>query len=222
MSVLALEAGGPPYPDNVTNPALWFTLFGTPIDWGYLSTPQRALGGRPTYEPRGKMPGGSSNLYIMMHIRGHASDYDNWAYNGCPGWSYAECLEYFQKLEDQEDDTNPTAGKGGPIHVSNASLHSPNPTSQAFIDACLELGFPATDDFNGPNMEGVGWHHINVKDGKRYSTREGYLEPASYRQNLTLSTGSQATRLILDGDKCVGVEYVKDGERVQATARPEK
>jgi choline dehydrogenase len=221
VSVLALEAGAPPYPDNVTNPALWYTLFGTPIDWGYLSVPQKALGGRPTYEPRGKMPGGSSNLYIMMHIRGHASDYDNWAYNGCPGWSYAECLEYFQKLEDQEDDTNPTAGKGGPIHVSNASLHDPNPTSQAFIDACLELGFPATDDFNGPNMEGVGWHHINVKDGKRFSTREGYLEPASYRENLTLSTGSQATRLILDGDKCVGVEYVKDGAVTQARASRE-
>jgi choline dehydrogenase len=64
--------------------------------------PQKALGGRLIHEPRGKMPGGSSNLYMMMHIRGHAADYDNWAYNGCPGWSYAECLEFFQKLEDQE------------------------------------------------------------------------------------------------------------------------
>jgi choline dehydrogenase-like flavoprotein len=81
--------------ENVTNPALWPTLFGTPIDWGYVSVPQKALGGRLIYEPQGKMPGGSSNLYIMMHIRGHASDYDNWAYNGCPGWSYAECLEFF-------------------------------------------------------------------------------------------------------------------------------
>ena len=133
VSVLALEAGGEPYPENVSNPALWYTLFGSGVDWGYLSIPQRGLNGRQTYEPRGKMPGGSSNLYIMMHIRGHASDYDNWAYNGCPGWSFAECLEYFQKLEDQEDDTNPTAGKGGPIHVSNARLHDPNPTSEAFI-----------------------------------------------------------------------------------------
>jgi choline dehydrogenase len=221
VSVLALEAGGEPYPPNVSNPALWYTLFGTDVDWGYLSIPQKALGGRPTYEPRGKMPGGSSNLYIMMHIRGHASDYDNWAYNGCPGWSYAECLEYFQKLEDQEDDTNPTAGKGGPIHVSSAKLHGPNPTSQAFIDACVELGFPQTDDFNGPQMEGVGWHHINVKDGKRYSTKEGYLDPAAYRENLTLSTHSQATRLLLEGDRCVGVEYVKDGERTEARATRE-
>src|SRR4051812_27548264 len=221
VSVLALEAGGEPYPENVSNAQLWYTLFGTSIDWGYLSVPQKGLNGRPTYEPRGKMPGGSSNLYIMMHIRGHASDYDNWAYNGCPGWSFDECLSYFQKLEDQEDDTNPTGGKGGPIHLSNASLHEPNPTSQAFVDACLELGFPTTDDFNGPSMEGVGWHHVNVKDGKRYSTKEGYLDPISYRENLTVSQHSQATRLILENGRCVGVEYVNDGQLTTARATRE-
>jgi choline dehydrogenase len=222
VSVLALEAGGPgPYPENRSNAALWFTLFGSDIDWGYTSVPQQALGGRVTYEPRGKMPGGSSNLYIMMHIRGHASDYDNWAYNGCPGWSYDECLGYFQRLEDQEDGTNPTGGKGGPVHVSSAKLHSPNPTSQAFLQACYELGFPETDDFNGPHMEGAGWHHINVKDGKRFSTKEGYLEPNAYRSNLTLSTNSYATRLLIENDRCVGVEYIKDGQKVQARARRE-
>ena len=221
VSVLALEAGGEPYPPNVTNAALWYTLLGSEVDWGYLSVPQRGLGGRPTYEPRGKMPGGSSNLYIMMHIRGHASDYDNWAYNGCPGWTYAECLQFFQKLEDQDDDTNPTAGKGGPIPVMNAKLHEPNPTSQAFIDACLELGFPSTDDFNGPQMEGVGWHHLNVKEGKRFSTKEGYLDPNLWRENLTLETHAQATRLLLEGDRCVGVEYVQGGERKEARATRE-
>src|SRR5690242_6700728 len=102
VSVLALEAGGPDVPDAVHNPSIWYTLLGSEIDWGYLSTPQRALNGRPTYEPRGKLPGGSSNLYIMMHIRGNPSDFDNWAYNGCPGWTYEECIPYFQKLEDQE------------------------------------------------------------------------------------------------------------------------
>ena len=159
------------------------------IDWGYLSVPQQALGGRPTYEPRGKMPGGSSNLYIMMHIRGHASDYDNWAYNGCPGWSY-DGVPRRTSRSSRTRRTTPTrpAGKGGPIHVSNASLHDPNPTSQAFLDACAELGFPSTDDFNGPNMEGAGWHHINVKDGKRYShARRATSTRSRYRENLTLS-----------------------------------
>lgn len=221
VSVLALEAGGEPYPETVRDASLWYTLLGSEIDWGYLSVPQPALGGRMTYEPRGKMPGGSSNLYIMMHIRGHRADYDNWAYNGCPGWSYDECLPYFQRLEDQEDETNRTGGKGGPIPVTSAKLHSPNPTSQAFLQACYELGFAETDDFNGLRMEGAGWHHLNVKDGQRFSTKEGYLDPVAYRTNLTLSTHSYATRLLIEGDRCVGVEYVKDGQVVQARARRE-
>jgi choline dehydrogenase len=206
--VLVLEAGGGPneVPEGVHNASIWFTLLGSPIDWGYTSVPQPGLDGRVTYEPRGKLIGGSSNLYIMMHIRGHASDYDNWAYNGCPGWTYEDCIPYFQKLEDQEDDTNPTAGRGGPIPVMNAGLHSPNPTSAAFIDACKEIGFAETADFNGPNMEGTGWHHINVKDGKRSSTAEGYLIPALERPNLTLATHAQATKLLMDGKRCTGVE----------------
>jgi choline dehydrogenase len=220
-SVLALEAGGAAIPENVHVPALWYTLLGSEIDWGYQSVPQPGLDGRQSYEPRGKLPGGSSNLYIMMHIRGHRSDYDSWAYNGCPGWSYDECLDFFQKLEDQEDDTNPTGGKGGPIHLQNAKDHGPNPTSEAFYEACVELGYPTTEDFNGPSMEGVGWHHINVKDGQRWSTREGYVVPAMQRSNFTLSTDSLATRLLFDGTRCTGVEYVKDGKVERATARRE-
>ena len=114
----------------------------------------------------------------MMHIRGHPSDYDGWAAGGATGWTYQDCLPYFQKLENQEDDTNPWAGHGGPLPVTNAGKHDPNPTSRAFIDACLELGYPGTEDFNGPNMEGAGWHHINVVDGKRFAAYRGYLEPA--------------------------------------------
>ena len=186
VSVLALEAGGEPYPENVTNPALWYTLFGTPVDWGYLSVPQQALGGRPTYEPRGKMPGGSSNLYIMMHIRGHARTTTTGPTTAARAGATTSASRTSRSWRTRRTTRTRPAGKGGPIHVSNAGLHDPNPTSQAFLDACAELGFPSTDDFNGPNMEGAGWHHINVKDGKRYSTKEGYLDPASYRENLTL------------------------------------
>jgi choline dehydrogenase len=210
--VLALEAGGSEIPENARIAPLWFTLLGSPVDWGYQSVPQPALDGRQSYEPRGKLPGGSSNLYIMMHIRGHRSDYDTWAYSGCPGWSYDDVQPYFQKLEGQEDDTSPWAGRSGPLVVTNAKLHNPNPTSQAFINACLELGFPATDDFNGPQMEGTGWHHINVKDGRRASTRECYLEPALSRLNLTLATGANALRLLFAGRRCIGVEYLQDGQ----------
>jgi choline dehydrogenase len=209
VKVLAIEAGPVERPENVHTAAIWYTLLGSSIDWGYTSVPQPGLDGRQTYEPRGKAIGGSSNLYIMMHIRGHPSDYDNWAYNGCPGWTYQECIPYFQRSEDQEDDTNPTAGKGGPLAVTNAGKHNPNPTSAVFIEACKSLGFPETSDFNGPNMEGVGWHHINVRDGKRWSTAEGYLLPALSRPNLTLQSGAQATKLLFDGKRVNGVEYVQ-------------
>lgn len=219
--VLALEAGGADIPPDVATPWLWWTLMGSAVDWNYTTVAQTGLGGRSTPEPRGRIPGGSSNLNVMMHIRGHRADYANWAYNGCPGWTYDECLPWFQKHEDQEDDTNPTAGKGGPIHLANAKLHDPNPTSAAFIEACLELGYPATDDFNGPQMEGAGWHHLTIKDGVRQSTKVAYLDPAAGRPNLTVSTGSQATRLMFSGARCTGVEYLKDGQVRTAIARRE-
>ena len=209
--VLALEAGGMTFPAGVHRAPEWYTLLGSSVDWGYTTVPQPGLDYRQIREPRGKLPGGTSNLHLMIHIRGHRSDFDNWAYSGCPGWAYDDVLPYFQRLEDQEDDTNPTAGKGGPMHVANASLNHPNPTSLAFVDACLELGFPYSEDFNGPQMEGAGWHHINVKAGKRHGTFAGYLKLALERPNLCLETNAHATRLLFDGRRCVGVEYVQHG-----------
>lgn len=221
-SVLLLEAGGPRIPENVRHPGLWFTLFGSEVDWAYFSTPQKALNNRQTFEPRGKIPGGSSNLYIMMHIRGHRSDYDNWAYNGCPGWAYDDLIPYFMATENQEDNTNPTGGKNpNGIAVINAKDHGPNPTSRAFIDACLELGFPYTEDFNGPQMEGAGWHHLNIKDGKRHGANEAFIEPILGRPNFTLETNAYASRLLLEGNRCVGVEYLQDGQLKTARATQE-
>ncbi|MBN1148249.1 MAG: GMC family oxidoreductase N-terminal domain-containing protein [Anaerolineales bacterium] len=209
--VLVLEAGGTQIPDNAINPSTWFTLLGSEIDWGYTSVPQPGLNGRQIYEPRGKIIGGTSQLYLMMHIRGHAEDFNNWAYNGCPGWSYKDVLPYFQKLENQEDRTSDLVGQGGPLSVINTKNHEHHPLSQLFIDACLELGFPATDDFNGPQMEGAGWHHVNIKNGKRHSTAVAYLQPALGRTNLILEANAHATSLLFEGKRCIGVEYFKDG-----------
>lgn len=225
VRVLVLEAGNSQIPPDIENriqtPAAWPTLLGSEVDWGYRSVPQPALSGREIYEPRGKLPGGTSNLYVLMHIRGHASDYDGWEALGCTGWNYQSVLPYFQKLEDQEDDTGPWIGKGGPIALLNAGLHDPNPTSRAFIEACRELGYPYTEDFNGPQMEGTGWHHVNIRDGKRCSAREGYLFPALARPNVTLSANSQATRLLFENRRCVGVEYSQNGALQTARAEQE-
>ncbi|MCZ8100276.1 MAG: glucose-methanol-choline oxidoreductase [Microcystis aeruginosa Ma_OC_H_19870700_S124] len=214
VKVFVIEAGGGPeqIPEPVWNPPEWPSLLGSDIDWKYQSIPQPGLRGRQTNEPRGKLIGGSSNLYLMMHIRGHFSDFDNWAYHGALGWSYQEVLPYLKKLENQEDYPSDLAGHGGPLQVNYAKLHDPNPTSAAFVDACLALGYPYTEDFNGPNMEGVGWHHINIKDSKRHSMAAAYLIPALSRPNVTLSANSQVSRLLFDGKKCIGVEYVQNGE----------
>jgi choline dehydrogenase len=219
-TVLCLEAGSsevaPAVRADIDDPAHWRLVQNTAADWRYRSVPQPELrdpqsgGPRVTEEPRGKLPGGSSNLYIMMHVRGHRSDFDNWAYTGCPGWSYDAVLPYFQKLEDYEDDTNPLGGHGGPLSVADARLHEPSPVSRAFEDACIELGFPRTEDFNGPRMDGVGWHHANIRDGRRHNMFAAYLGPALARpnlDNLTLTCQAQVSRLLFDGDRCVGVEY---------------
>lgn len=224
VSVLLIEAGGPPEsaPDNVNQPALWYTLLGSSIDWGYQSVPQPGLNGRQTFEPRGKLAGGTSNLHLMMHIRGHHSDFDNWAYNGAPGWSFNEVLPYFQKLEHQEDDTNPTGGKNGPLAVINAKDHDPNPASEAFIRSCINLGFEETPDFNHPEkMSGAGWRHLNIKDGKRHSGATAYLVPVLDRKNLDVVTYAQVSRLLINKGKCTGVEYKKDEQLTRVDAKIE-
>jgi choline dehydrogenase len=207
VRVLVLEAGGNFVPANVDIAPLWFTLLGSEVDWGYQTVPQAGLGGRVIYEPRGKLPGGSSNLYIMMHVRGHPSDFDNWAYQGAAGWSYAGLAPYFAKLEAQEDQTDPRIGTDGPQTVTFAGGPDANPLSRVFIDACAELGHPEVPDFNGPQMIGTGWHHLDVKDGRRRGALQSFLEPALSRPNLTLRTSAQAMGLTFDGDRCVGVRY---------------
>ena len=113
-TTLVLEVGGDQIPEAVQVPYRWAENHMSPIDWAYMSVPQPALDSRPIYTPAGKLIGGSGNMYHQIHVRGHASDFDNWAYNGAAGWSFSDVLPYFQKLENQQDDTNPPA-KGDPL-----------------------------------------------------------------------------------------------------------
>ena len=184
-----------------------------------MSEPQPGLGGNRVYSASGQGLGGTSNIYHMIHTRGRAADYDNWAYRGCAGWSFQDVLPYFQKLENQQDDTNPTAGKGGPINVINAKTLG-SPISETFIEACVELGYPRVEDFNAQDF-GAGWHHVDVKDGRRSGVRVGYLEPALGRPNVDIHTKVMATRLLFEGNRCVGVEYLQDGELKTVRANKE-
>ena len=148
----------------------------------------------------------------MMHVRARPADLDNWSYNGCSGWSFREVLPFYQKLENQLDNTNPTAGKSGPMTVMNAR-DTGNPVSQAFLDGCAELGYPIIEDFNDLHF-GAGWHHVDIKNGRRGGALTSYLLPATKLSNVTLQTGALATKLLLDKNRCVGVEYVVNGNRV--------
>ncbi|MGH8906558.1 MAG: GMC family oxidoreductase [Egibacteraceae bacterium] len=218
-TILILEAGGSDLPEAVEVPYRWNELLLTELDWAYNSLPQPGLNNRQIYTAAGRATGGGSVVYHMMHVRARPADLDNWAYNGCTGWSFQDALPFFQKSENQLDDTNPTAGKGGPITVVNAK-DTGNPVSQAFIDGCVELGYPLVDDFNASHF-GVGWHHLDIKHGRRGGVLTAYLQPALSRGDVTLKTQALATKLVLENERCVGVEYVVDGQRFTARASRE-
>jgi choline dehydrogenase len=217
--VLLLEAGQAEMSEAMEVPWRWNEMLLGVYDWGYNSVPQPGLNDHNVYSAAGKGTGGGSIVYHMMHVRAKPADLADWVYNGALGWDWDSCLPYYQKSENQTDSTNPTAGKGGPLDVMNAK-DTGNPVSQTFIDACLELGYPETPDLNAQPV-GAGWQHVNIKNGKRHGVLTAYLEPALQRSNLTMLTDTRATRLLFEGTRCVGVEYVRDGATQSARATSE-
>ncbi|GAA2752370.1 GMC family oxidoreductase [Kitasatospora cinereorecta] len=207
VRVLLLEAGPGRIPAEVDDPAAWHRLIGGRLDWKHRSVPQPGLGGRVTREPRGRAPGGSSNLYLMMHVRGHASDYDGWADQGATGWSYDEVRPYFERVERAQP-------------AVSAELGDPNPASEAFIEACVELGHTRTADFTPGTGCGVGWHRLHIAAGRRHGVLAAYLEPALARPNLVLRTSAQVLRLLTDGGRCTGAEYLQRTEPAGGGGRP--
>lgn len=222
VEVLLLEAGGPDDMPEIHDPGTWtHALQGTEIDWQYETMPQEHAAGRVHGWPRGKVLGGTSSINAMVYVRGHRSDYDNWAYEGCVGWDYESVLPLFKKSEDHEHGENEYHGVGGPLHTRFADKTA-NPVSEACIEAALEVGYPATDDFNGAQMQGAGWNTLTVtRDGKRASTAIAFLHPAMDRPNLTVVTRAHARRLLIDGGRCTGVEYTRDGAPERAHAEEE-
>src|SRR2546426_2357834 len=139
--ILVLEAGGSDLPEAAEVPWRWNELLLTDLDWAYNSVPQPGLANRQVYSAAGRATGGGSVVYHMMHVRARPADIDAWAYGGCAGWAYQDVLPFYQKLEDQGDDTNPTAGKGGPITLLNAQGPG-NPVAQGWVGGRRRLGYP--------------------------------------------------------------------------------
>ncbi|MEL7534602.1 MAG: GMC family oxidoreductase N-terminal domain-containing protein [Bacteroidota bacterium] len=208
--VLLLEAGSPDNDPNIHVPAGWPATWQTERDWAYMTAPQKNAGNTPRYWPRGKTLGGSSSINGMIYIRGHRSDYDNWAYQGCNGWDYESVLPYFKKSENYEKGPSENHGVGGPLHVT--AIKHPNPISDVAIEACKEIGLPTTDDFNS-NIWGAGMNELTVTpEGERCSTAKAFLVPALERENLTVITNAPVQKLLFEGKKCMGLQYKKDGE----------
>jgi choline dehydrogenase-like flavoprotein len=183
--------------------------------WDYSTVPQPGLNGRRGYQPRGKVLGGSSSINAMIYARGHAKDYDDWAAQGNPGWSFADVLPYFKRAEHNERGADALHGQGGPLNVMD--LRSPNPFLPAFLKAGQQAGYALNPDFNGAAQEGVGNYQVTHKNGERFSAAKGYLTPHLGRPNLQVITGALTTRVLtesVDGrPRATGVEYRPDGGR---------
>lgn len=183
--------------------------------WGYSTVPQPGLNGRRGYQPRGKVLGGSSSINAMIYARGHAQDYDAWAAEGNPGWSFAEVLPYFKRAEHNERGADDWHGTGGPLNVMD--LRSPNPVLPDFVEAGRQAGYPVNGDFNGADQEGVGPYQVTHQNGERFSAAKAYLTPHRTRPNLQVITNALTTRVLTetrDGRSCaVGVAYRPDGGR---------
>ncbi|HLA64526.1 MAG TPA: GMC family oxidoreductase N-terminal domain-containing protein [Rhodothermales bacterium] len=217
--VLLLEAGGPDRDPRIRIPAAFSRLFKTEADWNHHTEPQAGAAGRSLYWPMGKVLGGSSSINAMIYVRGHQADYDGWAAQGCEGWGFSDVLPYFKRSEDNARGASAYHGVGGPLRVEDP--RDPSPHSHTFVAAAVEAGFASTPDFNGPSQEGAGLYQLTQKGGRRHSAAEAFLRPAMGRTNLEVRTGASALRVVFDGDRAAGVEYLQDGLRKTALTRGE-
>jgi choline dehydrogenase len=189
-------------------------------NWRYWTEPQAHLGGRRLYCPRGKTLGGSSAINAMCCVRGHAADYDSWAEAGCEGWSHAEVLPWFRKSETHFGGASAVHGGDGPLAVS-ARVHPDNPLSDAFLAAARAAGHAPLDDLSQSGPAGVGRYHVFQRDGARHSNAHAFLRPAEGRPNLHVVTDALAERVLLEGQRAVGVAFRVGRQRHEIRARCE-
>jgi choline dehydrogenase len=218
--VLLLEAGGSDQHLYLKMPLGFLKGMVDPrFNWDYLTEPEPNLDGRRLPLPRGKVIGGCSSTNGMFAMRGHPLDYDQWAQMGARGWSYADVLPYFRKLEDSWRGESEYHGKGGPISVR--PIDSPHLHHERLMATAEAAGFPTSDDLCGAQAEGFARGEMTVDDrGRRASAAAAYLVPAMGRQNLEVRQGVLVRRLVFEGKRCVGVEIdAPEGPRVVRAGR---
>jgi choline dehydrogenase len=203
-TVLLIEAGSKDSNPLIHIPAGYAKLHRTKVDWGYWTEPQKTLGNRKIYLPRGKTLGGSSSTNAMAYVRGNKADYNEWAALGNAGWSYKDVLPYFKKSEYNVDHTDDFHSQKGELHVEYAKRFN-TPFAPAFVKGCIEKGFLANPDYNGEQQEGVGNFQFTIKDGKRHSAAVAFLKPVLNRKNLTVLTDANVSKIIIEKDQAKGV-----------------
>jgi choline dehydrogenase len=189
------------------------------VNWMYAAESDPGLNGQRDHWPRGKILGGSSSINAMVWIRGHKADYDEWGAEN-PGWGWDDCLSAYKAMEDTEAGGDAWRGKGGPLFISQnrKGLHW---LVEDYIKACAQAGLPYNPDFNGAEQEGAGTYQMTIKSARRNSAARAFLRSAMKRQNLKVITGAQVTRVLLDGKRAVGVEYVQNGQRAELRCNAE-
>jgi len=214
--VLLLEAGPPDtYPWIHIPIGYAKTMFHPVLNWGFYTEPEPTMNGRKVYWPRGRTLGGSSAINGLISIRGQREDYDAWAAAGNPGWSFADVLPWFRKLEHNVRGASEWHGADGALWASD--IETPHPLVEAMIAGAGEIGIPRNGDFNGARQEGAGYYQLTTRRGRRCSTAVAYLRPARGRANLRVETNAHATRVLLDGRRARGVAYRQNG--IERTAR---
>ena len=218
-TVAVIELGGTDFGPFIQMPAaLSIPMNMKRYDWGFQTEPEPHLGGRKLATPRGKVIGGSSSINGMVYVRGHAKDFDHWAEQGANGWSYADVLPYFQRMENVEGGEDGVRGRSGPMHVKRGPRK--NPLYSAFVEAGRQAGFELTDDYNGLKQEGFGAMEQTTHKGVRWSTANAYLRPALKRGNVSLVNGF-ARKVLIENQRAVGVEIEAHGQIQIVKARRE-
>ncbi|XP_059154343.1 glucose dehydrogenase [FAD, quinone]-like [Physella acuta] len=225
VTVLLLEAGGDDRGDfNIMTPGLSHLNMHSKHDWEYYTEPQkhglRGFNGQRAFWPRGKVLGGTSNLYSMVAIRGHKLDYDRWAELGADGWSYKDVLPFFIKSEDMQEPSLANSeyhGRGGPLKVS---VPKTMPLTDYLLRAGQELGLKISDP-NGEVMEGLSQTQSNSYRGVRWSSSRGYIHTVLSRENLHVRINSHVRKIIFEGQQAVGVDLIHQGRKETIRANRE-
>lgn len=220
-TVCVLEAGVQDSNRYIHIPA-GFTklLYDDTLLWPFQSQAGAGVGGREIRMPQGRVVGGSSSLNGLVYARGQAADFDDWAAWGNKGWSFREVLPYFVRSERRIGAGDRRyRGYSGSLPITDPEWRSP--LCEAFIEGASELGIARNPDYNGPLQDGAGYFQRTIYRGRRVSCADAFLHPAVRRGQVDLRVQAQATRIVCEGTRAVGVEYVQGEHRHAVWARGE-